>query len=561
MRHDYRVWAALLAVILFTAVIRIRLLDVPLERDEGEYAYAGQLMLQGVAPYAEAYNMKMPGIYASYALILAVFGQTQRGIHTGLLIINAATVLVLFLLTKKLFGSGVGAAAAAAFALLSLGQWVHGIFANAEHFVILPALCGILLLLYTVESKKWFSLLAGALLLGLAFLMKQHGAAFIVFAGLYLIFSEFRRRPFAWKFFGIRVILFLVGVLLPFALTCLVLWWSGVFEKFWFWTFKYAWEYVSTLPLSKGLYSLKMAMIQIIGSATLLWVLAGIGLTFMWWHKKTRSHRLFVAGFLLFSFIAICPGFYFRPHYFILFLPAVAMLAGIGAGCVQSLFAQSKTRLVTRLIPILSALAILFHTAYQQWDFFFVMSPTKASLTTYCYHPFPESIEIARFIKEHSNKDDRIAVIGSEPQICFYSNRRSATGYIYTYALMEPHPYALQLQKEMIQEVESACPEFLVFVNCSTSWQAQPNSEKLIFEWFQQYQLKHYRRVGIIDVIRPGKTVYRWGEKALGYSPQSIHSLYVLQRKDRKADNERLDIKPDDADAPNLDFQFNNELL
>ena len=37
----------------FTLVvaIRIRLLGIPLERDEGEYAYAGQLILQGVPPY------------------------------------------------------------------------------------------------------------------------------------------------------------------------------------------------------------------------------------------------------------------------------------------------------------------------------------------------------------------------------------------------------------------------------------------------------------------------------------------------------------------------------
>jgi hypothetical protein len=43
-------WA--LAIIVFTLVIaiRFRLLAIPLERDEGEYAYAGQLILQGIPP-------------------------------------------------------------------------------------------------------------------------------------------------------------------------------------------------------------------------------------------------------------------------------------------------------------------------------------------------------------------------------------------------------------------------------------------------------------------------------------------------------------------------------
>jgi hypothetical protein len=38
-----------------------------LERDEGEYAYAGQLMLQGIPPYQLAYTMKLPGPFAAYA--------------------------------------------------------------------------------------------------------------------------------------------------------------------------------------------------------------------------------------------------------------------------------------------------------------------------------------------------------------------------------------------------------------------------------------------------------------------------------------------------------------
>ena len=53
-----------LGIILLTvAIIRIRLLSFPLERDEGEYAYFGQLILQGIPPYKLAYNLKLPGTY------------------------------------------------------------------------------------------------------------------------------------------------------------------------------------------------------------------------------------------------------------------------------------------------------------------------------------------------------------------------------------------------------------------------------------------------------------------------------------------------------------------
>src|SRR6185295_17207704 len=87
-RFPYAPWILLAVVILFIGTIRIRLLDFPLERDEGEYAYAGQLILQGIPPYQQAYNMKLPGTYYAYAAIMAVFGETTRGIHLGLLVVN-----------------------------------------------------------------------------------------------------------------------------------------------------------------------------------------------------------------------------------------------------------------------------------------------------------------------------------------------------------------------------------------------------------------------------------------------------------------------------------------
>ncbi len=58
-------WAAVLAILLVSAWIRFRFLAIPLERDEGDYAYLAQLLLQGIPPYTEAYDMRMPGIFAA----------------------------------------------------------------------------------------------------------------------------------------------------------------------------------------------------------------------------------------------------------------------------------------------------------------------------------------------------------------------------------------------------------------------------------------------------------------------------------------------------------------
>src|SRR4030042_2543244 len=180
-------WLIVAVIIIVTAGLRIRHLDVPFERDEGEYAYAGRLMLQGIPPYSLVYNMKFPGIYAAYAFIMAVFGQTRAAVHFGLLIVNAVTILLVFLLVRSLIDTFTGVFAAAAFAVLSISKPVQGIFANAEHFILLFALSGLVLLLFSIDRKNLLLLLIASLLLGFGFVIKQHGIFFVVFAGLYLL--------------------------------------------------------------------------------------------------------------------------------------------------------------------------------------------------------------------------------------------------------------------------------------------------------------------------------------------------------------------------------------
>jgi hypothetical protein len=175
---------ALLIVLVFAGTIRYSLLNVPFERDEGEYAYAGQLILQGIPPYQGVYNMKFPGIYAAYALFLAMFGQFHQSIHTALLIINAITIITIFLLAKHIANPLCAVVAAASFALLSVSQSVQGVFANAEHFVILFATGGLLVMLRDLATESLLRLFAAGLLLGLGFTMKQHGFAFVVLAGI-----------------------------------------------------------------------------------------------------------------------------------------------------------------------------------------------------------------------------------------------------------------------------------------------------------------------------------------------------------------------------------------
>ena len=515
--------AVALAVIVLVVCVRIRLLDVPLERDEGEYAYTGQLMLQGIPPFRLSSNMKLPGTDAAYALSLAVFGQTASGVHRGLLIVNLGTITLLFFLGRRLFGEAAGWVAAACYALLALGTGVLGTSAHASHFVVLPALAATLLLLRWNDSHRMATLFWSGLLYGLAVVMKQPGALFAVFGALYLLWTGRRHLRSGWRTVLLRLGVFALAGCLPLAMTCLILWRAGVFPRFWFWTVTYGLAYSSVIPLAGGVQIFFRTIPQVISPNWARWILGGAGLVLAWSKKPTRASALFATTFLAFSFLAVCPGFYFREHYFILVLPAVALLAGAGVAAAGEHLSGA--------LPVIIFAGVIIISAIPQRYFFFHIGDVELSRRLYGANPFPEAVAVADYVKNHSSSDARVAVLGSEPEIYFYAQRHSATDYIYTYALVEPQPYALQMQDEMIRDIEAARPEYIVMVNVATSWLFRPTSPMRIFNWFADYGPKHYDIVGIVDIVSTAHTVYLWDNAAAAYQPRSPYFLRIFKRR------------------------------
>ena len=528
--YDIWPWVAIIVVLIAAAVIRGQLLSIPLERDEGEYAYIAQQMLKGVPPYISAYSMKLPGIYVVYALIITVFGQTHTAIHLGLLVFNAATIFVIFLLAKKLFGPIAAVAAGSTYAVLSMTAQVTGLWANAEHFVILPALVGLLLICKADDKIGYVRLLVGGLLFGFAFIIKQHGIFFPMFGALYLLYSGLRNKPIKWIKVIVAQIVFAAGVVTPFVFVCFFFWRNGTFDKFWFWTFTYARGYATAVPLDRIWELFIWPAGIMLEEGFPIWFLSIIGFFAVTVIKRYRRWAVLAAGFFVFSFLAVCPGFYFRGHYFIFILPAAAVLAGAGLAAIDVLFQRTMPVILRVFIIGAIGLGAAGYSLYQQRECLFELSPEDVCRKVYSGNAFPESLRIAEFIRANSRPDAIIAVIGSEPQICFYSDRRSATKYIYTYPLMDPQPRAMQMQEEMIAQIETAKPEFVIFVNNPTSWLVRPNSVKRIFEWCPPYLSARYDVVGIADFIANRPTIWRWGNQAANYKPVSS-SVVVLKRR------------------------------
>lgn len=523
----YLPWITVGIILAVTAFARLSMLQIPLERDEGEYAYMAQLLLKGIPPYLMAYSMKLPGMFALYAFIMGIFGQSVGAIHFGLLIFNGITIVLVFLIARYFADDMAGIIAALVYAFLSASPLILGTSAHATQFIVPFALGGIFLLLRAIDHRKSWMLIAGGLLLGFAFIIKQHAVFFILFAVIYYVIRV-KKVPLSTKEAVSNTSVLIISSMIPFLTVCALLYIAGAFPNFWFWTFTYASQYTSAIPVSFAVMKFTEKAVFIIYPWIFIWVIAGIGLFSVFCNKKTRIQWHFWVGFLVFSFLSICPGFYFRVHYFVTLFPAVSMLAGIAVSSAMTYLAK-KSFSYSKFIPVIIIAAALAFPALQQARYY---RGDNIEINRRIYgikNPFAESLPVAEYIKNHSSDTDAIAVIGSEPQIYFYTNRKSATGYIYMYEMMKSHAYALNMQKEMAREIESARPRYIVFVNSERSWLMDSGSDRYIIEWTKKYLNDYYLLRGVINTpsdltlktdVNPDETGLIWR-----------HTLSILEKR------------------------------
>jgi 4-amino-4-deoxy-L-arabinose transferase-like glycosyltransferase len=514
--------ALALAVVVLVVCARLMHLSFPLERDEGEYAYIGQLMLRGIPPFTLASSMKIPGTAAVYALGMALFGQTAAGIHFLLLLVNLATAAAVFRLARRLFGEVAAWASVPCFMLLSLGISVQATSANAEHFVLLPALLASLLLLRYRERPDRRTLALSGLLFGLAVIMKQAGGAFAVFGALYLLWlqrTELRARPLS-ALYDLGV--FAAAGLAPLALVCLALWRAGVFAHFWFWTVSYALAYIAEIPVALADYQLLGGLLRAAQDNVPFWLLGLSGLELIWTRGQPRAPALWTAAFSAFSLLAVSPGLYCRPHYYIYLLPAAAILGGAAIAILD--------RDVPRRAAAALFFAVLACSAAPLLGKFYRQDDAQLSRLMHPQNPFVEAETVGAWLREHSGPEDRIAVIGSEPEIYFYARRLSATDHIYAYPLVEQQPYAAQMRDEFDHDVTQALPAYIVTVNLFNSWLVKGGFAQTagrLSGWLG----RNYELAGVADPGAWDKTVYIWGSGAGRYTLRSPGIIGIYRRK------------------------------
>lgn len=534
-RSPLAIVLVLAGIVLLVMFARIRLLELPLERDEGEYAYGAQLLLHGGRLYHDLHTMKWPGMYAAYAILFTVGGENITAIHLGLLLVNLVSAIAIYLIARQFTGRNESLMACACFLVLSVLPAMHGIIANAEHFAMMFPLLGMWCLIHSLRERQPAGIFIAGALLGLGPVMKQHAHAFVILGGVMTLLTPWPATGRRVLANALNAVIYSAGVLLVWGAMCLAIWKLGVWDQFVTWTVIYPKDYTRQIPITAAPANFLNTFLPILTYAWPLFLLALTGFISIL-RRGNVEQRCWGIALVVAGLLAISPGFYFREHYFLLLIPTIAILSAFGVKAIADHFHKRLAKTDDRPVAVLCGAALLLPLIMQA-GLLFTQPLRVVSRTLYGANPFVESPEIGKFLKERMGKDDLMTIFGSEPQLCFYSQRRLATGDIYMYPLTEIHPLAKQMQIEMIKNIRLTEPRFAIYVSTPTAWLLRPESEQLLVNFIPSF-LKDYRMVGLVQIKSFDETDSNFappGEYLRGYAaspPIDSHYVAIYCRKD-----------------------------
>ncbi|MFH1429675.1 MAG: glycosyltransferase family 39 protein [Candidatus Margulisiibacteriota bacterium] len=516
-----------LGLCILFLLLRWNTVNIPLIRDEGEFAYDAWLMLKNIPPYLKAFSQTPP--MTTYTYVLAYWLNPNAFCAPRIIsyIFVALATMLLGLIARKEFGRGAGWIAAWVVTPLILFPAIRAFAAKQEKFLLLP-LIGVLYayIFWNKKSsyKQWF--IAG-LLSAITLLYKPTVLPIILFIFIVQIIETWQYIPelkelfkkIVWGVLG-GVLAVIMAFAFYFAHNSLSAFWEGVitYNKYYLdysgfgWPFffqylKLFWAHWWILVLFSAYFFIKRPP--------------------RWW---------FYLGLLISALFSTAGSAYYQ--YYIPLMPIWALVVTGGiVSLAQDLSQKIKLPAGYLRAGILVMVVFLLIWPSRQK---LMLSPLQFQLEYFRGrdylggNPFYESPIVAKKVQQITSTDDYVYIAGSEPQILYYARRQSPTRFIWAYPLTQTS-MALKYQKEVIQALEMFPPEVIVFVKDNRSWLRDENSPVLIFDYLNSLQQKKYRPIGGFVQTRQGGF---WHEPLIaGLYPKSQYSL-IVYKKSARADYE-----------------------
>lgn len=416
-------------MILIVVCSRLPALGQPvLDIDEADYAVETAVWMNGGIPYVDFVEKKTLLMHSYFRAVFSIFGlYNMTAMHIMDMVVALLTVGGVFLFARQVLGEKMARWAALIYACFQSFYDLNDFLSTtSENVMNLFAIFAAFLFFRSLrEERPWLLIVSGSLA-GFSVLARQTGIALLP---AYAV-------AFAWFWHGrgtrslrrclADVFLFSLGVAFPVLVHLGYLVLVGGLEGFirwtWFENLRYAspvgpWPFVSRALAQGG---------KFFAATWALWGLASLPILTL---RRRKPHRLEIV-FLLSWVVCIVPmvslGGRFYAHYFLQFVPPLAVLAAIGVvDIVHPWIERRASSRVVRLCGRYGGALVVFILPS---IVFFILHVLQLETVKAEMGP---SRAIAGWVESHTTSADRIFVWGHDSDIYFFSRRLPASRFIY----------------------------------------------------------------------------------------------------------------------------------
>ena len=483
-------------------------------RDEGEYAYSAQLLINGVAPYQHSFIQKPPMVIYSYAVADLLAPHVYYGPRLLADLFVAAATLLLGYAAALEFGVGVAFCTMCLATPMVLLPTLDQYPANTEMFMLLPLMATVALFLHGRKHGHAGKFLVAAGMLGMVtFLYKYTSLPLVGFVYLCWLFeiARLRNGDRFWRSLGLLAF----GSILASVIVLGWFLWRDGGAHLWECTIQFNRYYLG----SKN-FALTNLWQNVAGFWSSWWILFFLAPAAL----LMRGTRVwFWVGLFILAWFSTGNSAY--GQYYVLIMPFWALLAAVGIRALGFRLGEWQGR-PSRWFGSLAGVIVLILILRVDVPWM-TCSPERFAVAKLSGYPFLESQLVARKVAELTSSGDPVYIAGSEPQILYYAGRFSPTRFITAYAMMIPTPVAQQYQQEAIADLLKNPPAVVVFVGNGTSWLRQEKTPGLFLDFLGRFLSEGYQRVG---GYVPGEKTGEW-DAPLSDDEMAKASLVLYQRK------------------------------
>jgi hypothetical protein len=446
-------------------------LTYPFGRDQGIYAYAGKLLLEGKMNYQYVFDLKPPGIHFLFAFAQFAFGESMFNTRVFDLIWQTLTGYVIFLIAFRISGNKPVSLVSSflyIFLYFRLDYW-HTL--QADGMLNLPFALSVLLLLQNEVKHSFPRLFFAGVLFALALIFKYTVISFLPMLLISMYFFASGLKSLRLK----SILAYLAGVVFFSSATLLLYYFSGALGYMLNVQFVQTPIYTSIAYETESMDYISSQIIRLFTIsvyAPLIWF-SFIGLVWAVIKKKSGYGYLLLSSWLISSLFSLIFQWKFYYYHFLVIIPPLAIGAPLFVTVIlpEIKKAARKKLAIPVLIAILCGYSVFAFKPYiNNYNNLFSIINGKNSLkdvyqingvTEDSVFMISKTFRAVDFVNQYTRSIDRIYVWGFDPLIYYLSGRKCTSRFIYNFPLLWKAENT-ELRKEFIKEIEDNYPKLIL---------------------------------------------------------------------------------------------------